>query len=134
MPACAALPGGLTLEDYYALLRRAIVGEHDPANVILLEIDPDAAEDALRFPGDRAPVRRARGGCARGARRGKPRCSTSATAASIPIERIYNRAIVDELERRAIDMPFDFRDDLEVEWAGHPNWFFRLSKFSLPYL
>jgi hypothetical protein len=31
-------------------------------------------------------------------------------------------------------MPFDFRDDLEVEWAGHPNWFFRLSKFSLPYL
>ncbi|MEI9976670.1 MAG: hypothetical protein WDO73_34205 [Ignavibacteriota bacterium] len=50
------------------------------------------------------------------------------------MERIYNRAIVDELERRAIDPPFDFRDDLQVEWAGHPNWFFRLSKFSLPYL
>jgi hypothetical protein len=31
-------------------------------------------------------------------------------------------------------MAFDFRDELEVEWAGHPNWFFRLSKFSLPYL
>jgi len=31
-------------------------------------------------------------------------------------------------------LPFDFRDDLNVEWAGHPNWFFRLSKFSLPYL
>ena len=31
-------------------------------------------------------------------------------------------------------MAFDFRDDLDVEWAGHPNWFFRLSKFSLPYL
>ncbi|MDQ6700752.1 MAG: hypothetical protein M3Z36_11275, partial [Acidobacteriota bacterium] len=29
---------------------------------------------------------------------------------------------------------FDFRDNLEVEWAGHPNWFFRISKFSLPWL
>ena len=53
----------------------------------------------------------------------------------IPIERIYNRAIVDELERRGESrLPFDWRDDLDVEWAGHPNWFFRLSKFSLPYL
>jgi hypothetical protein len=42
--------------------------------------------------------------------------------------------IVDELERRQIRIPFDYRDELEVEWAGHPNWFFRLSKFSLPYL
>ena len=31
-------------------------------------------------------------------------------------------------------LPFDFRDDLDVEWAGHPNWYFRISKFSLPYL
>ena len=51
-----------------------------------------------------------------------------------PIRRIYNRAIVDELVRKQIPMAFDFRDDLDVEWAGHPNWFFRLSKFSLPYL
>ena len=51
-----------------------------------------------------------------------------------PIRRIYNRAIVDELVRKRIPMAFDFRDELEVEWAGHPNWFFRLSKFSLPYL
>ena len=29
---------------------------------------------------------------------------------------------------------FDYRDDLDVEWAGHPNWYFRISKFSLPFL
>jgi hypothetical protein len=52
----------------------------------------------------------------------------------VPIHRIYNRAIVDELVRKQVPMAFDFRDDLDVEWAGHPNWFFRLSKFSLPYL
>ncbi len=52
----------------------------------------------------------------------------------IPIHRIYNRAIVDELVRKQITPAFDLRDDLQVEWAGHPNWFFRISKFSLPYL
>jgi hypothetical protein len=52
----------------------------------------------------------------------------------IPIERIYNRTIVDELERKGIELPFDFRDDVDVEWAGHPNWYFRISKYSIPYL
>jgi hypothetical protein len=33
-----------------------------------------------------------------------------------------------------VELQFDFRDDLDVEWAGHPNWFFKLSKFSLPYV
>src|SRR6202035_4727206 len=42
--------------------------------------------------------------------------------------------IVDEEGRKLSRRPFDLRDDLQVEWAGHPNWFFRLSKFSLPYL
>ena len=52
----------------------------------------------------------------------------------MPIRRIYNRAIVDELERKGAQLAFDFRDDLEVEWAGHPNWYFRISKYSIPYL
>jgi hypothetical protein len=52
----------------------------------------------------------------------------------IPIRRIYNRAIVDELVRKDVKLAFDFRDDLDVEWAGHPNWYFRLSKYSTPYL
>ena len=52
----------------------------------------------------------------------------------VPIERIYNRVIADELERRKIELPFSFRDYLDVEWAGHPNWFYQISKFSLPFL
>ena len=52
----------------------------------------------------------------------------------VPIRRIYNRAIVDELERKNVKLAFDWRDDLDVEWAGHPNWYFRISKFSIPYL
>jgi hypothetical protein len=42
--------------------------------------------------------------------------------------------IVDEVMREGVTLPFAYRDELEVEWAGHPNWYFRLSKFSLPYL
>jgi hypothetical protein len=52
----------------------------------------------------------------------------------VPIRRIYNRAIVDELQRKQVKLAFDWRDDLDVEWAGHPNWYFRISKFSIPYL
>jgi len=51
-----------------------------------------------------------------------------------PVERIYNRAIADELIRREVRAEFRFDDDLEVEWAGHPNWFFLISKFSIPLL
>jgi len=52
----------------------------------------------------------------------------------VRVERIYNRMIVDEVIRKAIKLPFDLRDDLDVEWAGHPNWYFRISKFSIPFL
>jgi hypothetical protein len=41
---------------------------------------------------------------------------------------------VDELERKGVALPFDFRDELDVEWAGHPNWYFRMSKYSIPFL
>ncbi len=51
-----------------------------------------------------------------------------------PIKRVYNRVIPDELQRKQIDLPFDYRDDLDVEWAGHPAWYFRISKFSIPWL
>ena len=50
------------------------------------------------------------------------------------IRRIYNRVIPDDLERTGMDIPFDYRDNLDVEWTGGPDWFFRISKFSIPYL
>jgi hypothetical protein len=64
----------------------------------------------------------------------KPDGERRQNRALVPIQRIYNRAIVDELARKEIKLPFDYRDELAVEWAGHPNWYFRISKFSIPYL
>ena len=53
----------------------------------------------------------------------------------IHVERVYNRVIFDELLRRP-DLPFafDLRSEIDVSWAGHPNWYFRVSKHSLPFL
>ncbi len=129
----ATLPRGLALPEYYALLRRAIVADQDPANVVLLEIDPAHQKTRHDFvlterllgvrTVDIAAVRKQRS-----------RLYYERDGVQVPIRRIYNRAIVDELVRKQVSLDFDFRDDLDVEWAGHPNWFFRLSKFSLPYL
>jgi hypothetical protein len=129
----STLLGGLTLDEYHRLLGRAIVGDHDPANVILLEIDPARQKTRCDFMVTER-LFGVRTVDVRALRKDGNRLWYDRDGHQTPVERIYNRAIVDELERRAVAMPFDFRDDLAVEWAGHPNWFFRLSKFSLPYL
>jgi hypothetical protein len=119
----------LTNDDYWARLRKAIVGDRDPENVILMEIDPynqKTLADFLmteKYCGVK-PV------SLTGIRKQGNRLYHGDT----PIHRIYNRVIVDELQRKNIQPAFDFRDDLDVEWAGHPNWYFRISKFSIPYL
>src|SRR4029078_2874646 len=110
-----------------------IVGDQDPENVVLLEIDPAHQKTRHDFVltekwyGVRTVDIAA-------LRRDGRRVYYERDGRQIDVRRIYNRAIVDELERKQIHLAFDFRDDLDVEWAGHPNWFFRLSKFSLPYL
>ncbi len=127
------LLSGLETSSYRELLRRAIVGSHDPENVILMEIDP-AQQKTLpdfllteKLLGVRTVdiVDIKKDGSRLYYERGVKR---------IPIQRIYNRAIVDELQRKNVKLAFDWRDELDVEWAGHPNWYFRISKFSIPYL
>jgi hypothetical protein len=128
-----ALPAGLDAPEYHALLRQAIVGRHDPQNVVLLEIDPShqkTRHDFLLTEQDYG----VRAVDIAGIVKQGNRLFYHRDGQLTPIHRIYNRVIVDELLRKQIPMAFDFRDDLDVEWAGHPNWFFRLSKFSLPYL
>ncbi len=132
-------------DGYWKLLRQVIVGEHDPEQVVLVEIDPEqqktlpdfhVTEDRLGIAtvdisqlvkqGNRLFYRRQDRKASHG--------PSGAWSDLVPIRRIYNRAIVDEMERKQVQLPFDYRDPLDVEWAGHPNWYFRISKFSLPWL
>ena len=125
--------GGLNEKSYRELLRAAIVGRHDPENVILMEIHPEAQKTLPDFLmtekmlGVRAVDIEA-------IKKDGARLYYERNGMRVPIRRIYNRAIVDELQRKNVKLGFDWRDDLDVEWAGHPNWYFRIGKFSIPYL
>jgi hypothetical protein len=127
------LPGAMDANEYRAILREAIVGRHDPANVVLLEIDPARQKTRHDFLLTEQDYGVRAVDISAVVKHGN-RLYYHRDGKLTPIHRIYNRAIVDELVRKQVPMAFDFRDDLDVEWAGHPNWFFRLSKFSLPYL
>jgi len=120
----------LTDSDYWMLLRQAIVGAHDPRNVILMEVDPEKQKTRPDFLITERYCAIKTVSLTDIRKRGNRLYYDGDT----PIHRIYNRVIVDELQRKSIRPGFDFRDDLDVEWAGHPNWYFRMSKFSIPFL
>jgi hypothetical protein len=124
---------GLDSNSYRDLLRRAIVGSHDPENVILMEIHPQEQKTLPDFllTEKMLGVRTVDIG---DIKKEGSRLYYQHAGKRVPIHRIYNRAIVDELQRKNVQLAFDWRDDLDVEWAGHPNWYFRISKFSIPYL
>jgi hypothetical protein len=125
--------GGHDQKSYWRLLGKVILGDHDPENVVLADIDPDHQKTLPDFRVHEDKLKIATVDIAKLTKQGN-KLYYQRDGRQIPIHRIYNRAIVDELERKQIKLPFDHRDDLDVEWAGHPNWYFRISKFSLPYL
>ena len=125
--------GGLDEVSFWELLRKVIVGEHAVENVVLLEVDPERQKTLPDFHVCEDRLGIATVDIARLKKDGK-RLLYEKDGRWIAIERIFNRAIVDEIERKQIVLPFDYRDELDVEWAGHPNWYFQISKFSLPYL
>ncbi len=132
-PGLQYLLGGLDWDGYKKLLRRAIVGDHDPKHVILMEIDPlhqKTLPDFLlteRLLGVKTIAITA-------VKKVGKFLFYEDKGKRVPVLRIYNRAIVDEMVRKNLKMSFQLNEEIEVEWAGHPNWFFRMSKFSLPYL
>jgi hypothetical protein len=123
----------LTLDRYISILKQALLGKHEPENVILMEIQPQAQKTAPdfycteKFTGVKAV-------CITSLKKRGRKLYYRKNGKEIPVQRIYNRVIVDEFVKKNIASDFDFRDELDVEWAGHPNWYFRISKFSIPFL
>jgi hypothetical protein len=121
-----------TEAEYLAELEKLLLGDENPENVILLELFPKQQKtridfyltkkywgiDAVSLPDIR--------------KRGK-QLFYEKDGKEILIKRIYNRIIFDELLRYPDLHPaFNLIDEVEVEWVGHPNWFFRISKYTLP--
>lgn len=125
--------GGLDEEGYLAALRAAILGDRRPEHTVLLEITPGEQKTRVDFACTHAFLGVAPLCVTKVIKRGRQLFHDSG-GREVRIERIYNRVIFDELLRKQPPMQFSFFDDLDVEWAGHPNWYFRISKHTLPFL
>jgi hypothetical protein len=126
--------GGQGEQGYWDLLGRTILGNHAPENVALTEVDPMHQKTRPDFEVTARRLGIAIVDIATLEAVGSKLHYRDRRGRLIPIHRIYNRAIVDELIARSIQLPFDLTHEWDVEWAGHPNWYFLISKFSLPWL
>ncbi len=121
---------GLDRDRFLDLARRTIVGNHDPAEVVLMDIDPPHQKTSTDFTATKILFDVDAVDPTSLVLRGKDLFRSNGTS----VRRIYNRVVFDELIRKNIRLPFDYRKDLNVEWAPHPNWYWVWSKFSLPFL
>jgi hypothetical protein len=126
--------GGLTHEKFWELFRETVLGKHAPENVVLTEVDPHHQKTLPDFLLTAKRLGIAIVDIATLVPVGNKLHYRDATGKLIPIHRIYNRAIADEIIARKIELPFRLTDPWDVEWAGHPNWYFLISKYSVPWL
>jgi hypothetical protein len=126
---------GMSYEDYIEMLRTEIVGDINPEQVILLEIDPHHQTTAVDFyvTRDLLGIEIV---CVKDIiKKGKSLYYLNEKNEEVKIKKIFNRVIFDELfQQEDLELSFSFQDDLDIEWIGHPNWFFRISKYLLPIL
>ena len=126
---------GLNQESYIKLLEDVICNTYPKENVILLEIEPEKQNTKIDFYYCKQDIGIPIVCVTDLYQKGKLLFYKNDQAKEIQVKRIYNRVIFDELDLRTdLQLNFDFSKSYEVEWAGHPNWFFRISKFILPYL
>ncbi|MCX7929487.1 MAG: hypothetical protein N2663_02025 [Chlorobi bacterium] len=123
----------LSNEEYQSVLRRWLRSDHHPDNTALVDYQPQKQKTFPDFlatqkltgvaPTDICSII-ARDGILFHERGG----------AWQPLRRIYMRAITDELEEHGITVPFSWNNPPRTEWVVHPNWYFLMSKYSLPFL
>ena len=128
---------GIDRAEFIELLRRTIVGSADPAEVVLLDIDPPTQKTRPDFVATEKLVG-VRAVCLTAIRREGRRLlaplNGNRAGGFALVRRIYNRVIFDELVSKGIEAPFDYRSELDVTWVPHPNWYWIWSKATIPYL
>lgn len=125
----------LDKHSYLDLLKKTIVGPHHPDEVVLMDVnaheqktvaDFQITQNYLGTPIVALDELIEQNGKLFYENRGSYK----------PIKRIYNRLIFDEIENdpEIFDKVVDIRKPLDVEWITHPKWFYRVSKFTMPFL
>lgn len=126
---------GIERDEYLALLKKTIIGPYQPGEVVLMDVNAPEQKTSVDFYITQNYI-------------GIPVVSLSelvekdnklyyeAGGKLKPIKRIYNRLIFDEIESEPdiFNTVVDIRKSFDVEWITHPNWFYRISKFTMPFL
>jgi hypothetical protein len=126
---------GYNADTYLQFLKEIILGSHNPENVILLEIKPHEQKTKIDFYCTRdylnIPII-----CLTELIQEGQKLFYKKDGVKIEVKRIYNRIIFDELTQIKKDLGnvVDITQPLDVEWVPHPNWFYRISKFTLPFI
>lgn len=126
---------GMTNQEYLNVLQQEIVGETDPKQVVLLEIEPEKQATAIDFYVTQKALGIKVLCISKMIKKAKELFYKDEQGNEIKILKIYNRIIFDELHQRPdLKREFDFLDEVDVTWIGHPNWFYRISKYTMPLL
>src|SRR5437588_926958 len=125
---------GIRDEQYIDILRRTILGDSKAENVILLEIEPEKQKTRIDFAASELLLG-IQSVCVTKIKKRGRQLFYERDGAETRVERIYNRVIFDELERRPdLKLQFSFQDELYFTWIAHPNWYYKISKHSLPFI
>lgn len=121
-------------EEFKNYMKELIIGNENPENVILLEIYPEKQKTVIDFILTEKLLG-IKTVCLTKIKKEGKKLFYENNGKLTEIKRIYNRVIFDELDRIPdLTTEFDFREDIDVKWITHPNWFFKISKFLLPLL
>ncbi len=125
--------GGLDSDSYIEILRKNIVGSSQKENVILLEVEPEKQNTRIDFICAEQKIGVKTICISKLKKEGKDVYYLDDNGKKIGVEKILNRVIFDELmNREDLKRDFYFSQEANVEWIGHPHWFFRISKHTLP--
>lgn len=127
---------GMDGAAYLERMKNAFLNGHAPENVVLLEVEPWKQNTSIDFAATEQ-LFGIKAICLTDVEKDGRELYYQLDGKRTRITRIYNRIIFDELEQREDILErsqFKMTDDVDVEWAGHPNWYSRISKFCMPFL
>ena len=126
---------GYTKETYIQLLKDIIVGEEKVEEVILLEIYPDQQKTRIDFHATKTLLGVETVCLTKLKSEGRTLFYIRENGEKQIVKRIYNRLIFDDLQQQEnLGEIIDLKKDYDVTWLPHPNWFYRISKFTLPFI
>jgi hypothetical protein len=126
---------GYNKESYIQLLKDIIVGNHNVDEVILLEIFPEQQKTRIDFYATKKLLGVEMVCLTKLKADGRQLYYEKENGEKQLVKRIYNRLIFDDLQQQeGLENIIDLTKEYDVEWVPHPNWFYRISKFTLPFI